>query len=134
MTINKIHHINYVVKDLAASSQYLQKLLQQEPVFETLNNRGAETARFQLGDTWLVLVAPNDEQSVVGQILKTRGEGLFLLSLSVDDLEQQIEKLEKQGITMNETGARKGLANWTVHDLQAPPAFAPIIQLCEEKG
>ncbi len=111
MPIQTLHHINYVVKDLGKSAEYMKTVLQQKPIFESLGNRGAETARFQLGETWLVLVAPYDENSVVGQILKERGEGLFLLSLSTDDLESQIAELEQNGISMSDSGVRKGLAN-----------------------
>lgn len=58
-------------------------------------------ARSRIGESWLVLVAPYDPESVPGRYLEEHGEGFFLLSLAVDDPE----------------GTRPGILDWEVSDV-----------------
>lgn len=130
-TVNSIHHINFVVRELAPQIEYLRTLLQSEPIIEDLPNRQVKTARFCLSGVWLVLVQPLSTEGEVAQILAERGEGLFLLSLNVDSLDASLEKLSQQGINSDNKGKREGLDNWRVQDLDCPNALGPILQLCQ---
>jgi methylmalonyl-CoA/ethylmalonyl-CoA epimerase len=130
-TVNSIHHINFVVRELAPQIEYLRTLLQSEPIIEDLPNRQVKTARFCLSGVWLVLVQPLSTEGEVAQILAERGEGLFLLSLNVDSLDASLEKLSQQGINSDKKGKREGLDNWRVQDLDCPNALGPILQLCQ---
>lgn len=130
-TVNSIHHINFVVRELAPQIEYLRILLQSEPIIEDLPNRQVKTARFCLSGVWLVLVQPLSTEGEVAQILAERGEGLFLLSLNVDSLDTSLEKLSQQGINSDNKGKREGLDNWRVQDLDCPNALGPILQLCQ---
>ncbi|WP_371196014.1 VOC family protein [Glaciecola sp. SC05] len=135
MTVSKsIHHINYLVKDLTESVAYFELLLEQSAEYEHLAQRHVKTARFLLGKTYLVLVCPENEDSDVGKILAQRGEGLFLLSLATQDLSKAKGALQHKGIHFTEGSERNGLADWRVADLNAPDAFGPVLQLCQQTG
>ena len=129
----KIHHINLLVADLAEAIRRWSGLLGNcPPILEDLPTRGVTTARFDIGGTWLVLVAPTAEGEPM-RILRERGEGLFLLSLSVDDLDQAA--LEE---SIKDCGAlslpRVGLAGWRIADLDDQFAPGAVIQLTEDPG
>ena len=96
-TVNSIHHINFVVRELAPQIEYFRTLLQCEPIIEDLPIRQVKSARFLLSGVWIVLVQPLSNEGEVARILAERGEGLFLLSLNVDSLDESIEKLSQQG-------------------------------------
>jgi methylmalonyl-CoA/ethylmalonyl-CoA epimerase len=130
-TINAIHHINFVVRELAPQVKYLRTLLQSEPIIEDLPSRKVKTARFCLSGIWIVLVQPTSKEGEVARILAERGEGLFLLSLNVDSLEESIDKLSKQGISSDNKSKRQGLDNWMIQDLDCPIALGPVLQLCQ---
>jgi len=130
-TVNSIHHINFVVRELAPQVEYLRTLLQSEPIIEDLPNRRVKTARFCLSGVWIVLVQPLSTEGEVAQILAKRGEGLFLLSLNVDSLDASLEKLSQQGINSDNKGKREGLDNWRIQDLDCPDGLGPILQLCQ---
>lgn len=102
MAASKIHHINFVVNDLDEAMPRFQATLGLAP-FEVIDHepRGATIARSRLGDSWFVLVAPNDPHSVPGRFLAEHGEGFFLLSLSSDD----------------DAEWRDGILDWQVADL-----------------
>ena len=130
-TVNSIHHINFVVRELAPQVEYLRTLLQSDPITEDLPNRRVKTARFCLSGVWIVLVQPLSTEGEVAQILAKRGEGLFLLSLNVDSLDASLEKLSQQGINSDNKGKREGLDNWRIQDLDCPDGLGPILQLCQ---
>jgi methylmalonyl-CoA/ethylmalonyl-CoA epimerase len=130
-TVNSIHHLNFVVRELAPQVEYLRTLLQSEPIIEDLPTRQVKTARFCLSGVWIVLVQPLSTEGEVARILAERGEGLFLLSFNVDSLDESLETLSKQGIYADNKGKRQGLDNWTIQDLDCPNALGPILQLCQ---
>lgn len=86
MSATRIHHINFVVRDLDEAIPRFQKRLGLAE-FAVVEHapRGARIARSRVGDGWIVLVAPYDDESVPGKFLRDNGEGFFLLSLAVDD-------------------------------------------------
>jgi len=99
---SSIHHINFVVRDLAEACTRFEKELGLD-AFKVVDHaaRGAHVARTRIGNSWLVLVAPYDPESVPGRHLEEHGEGFFLLSLGVDALQD----------------SRAGILGWRVQDV-----------------
>ena len=134
MSIQKIHHINFLVKDLdTAIEKYSAILGTHEFVKDDLAGRGVKTARVALGEQWLVLVQPVDPNSVPGQYLEKNGEGFFLLSFAVNGMEKTVESLSESGINTTSETDRKGLLNWWVRDIDLKETFGAQLQMCEER-
>jgi len=124
--LTHVHHVNLLVRDLAGAIAAWRRLGVNAFVEERLPGRGVETARFQVGATWIVLVMPTDPDGIPGRHLAKHGEGLFLLSLGVESLDAAIDA----GLPLSTP--RGGLANWRVADLD-PTAFqGATLQLCAE--
>jgi methylmalonyl-CoA/ethylmalonyl-CoA epimerase len=69
----------------------------------------------RIGEVWIVLVSPQRDDCDVARYLAAHGEGFFLMSFGVDDLDQAIGELAKRG---TEAGAKRaGLSDWQVADL-----------------
>ena len=130
--ISHIHHINFLVRDLAPAVEKHRRLLGIEPIYESLPGRGVETARFDVGGTWVVFVQPTGDEGVPARHLKTHGEGVFLLSYGTDDLETCLEGLERQGIPQTSGSARRGLSDWRVTDVGEEGGV--VLQVAEEVG
>ena len=120
MAATRIHHLNFVVRDLDEATRRFEKLLGLEP-FETVDHapRGSRIARSPVGESWLVLVCPYDEDSVPGQHLAEHGEGFFLLSLGTNEMPVNAE-------------FRDGILDWKVADVGE--AFGAVLQLTREPG
>ena len=130
--IKRIHHINFLVKDLdKALNRY--RALFGEPVFdsELLPQRAVKLARFKIGETWLILVQPMDSDGVAAKYLRQHGEGFFLISCQVDDVRKSAEKISSEGIGVLDQFPRQGLDDWNVMDLSADDLFGVNFQLVE---
>lgn len=130
--ISGVHHINFIVADLSGAVERFERLLGTPPVIDPLPGRGVLTARFPLGTAWLVLVQPVDSDGVVARHLAEHGEGFFLLSLAVADLDAAVEELRGRGVAMAAEGSRRGLEDWTVHDVDVDHTLGLQIQLCAD--
>jgi methylmalonyl-CoA/ethylmalonyl-CoA epimerase len=133
--MNKIHHINFVVKDLGAAVKQYEKLFGL--LFENTENhpsRPVATARCKLGEVWLVLVQPLQDDCVPGKVLKEKGEGFFLISYEVDDLSKTIDNIKSQGGEMIDLEPREGISNWQVADIDPSNTFGVLTQICQESA
>ena len=127
--VRSLHHINFVVRDInAAKMRFAAQLGLEFGASEELPARGVVTVRARLAETWIVLVQPVTSAGVVAGRLAAHGEGVFLLSFAVPDLEQARTLFPQLGHT------RTGLDGWQVADLPhavANRAEPVVLQLCE---
>ena len=118
MAPTRIHHINFVVRDLKEAMARFERVLDIEP-FEVIDHRprGAHVARTLIGESWLVLVSPYDAESAPGRHLAKYGEGFFLLSIGCDDIVAQLERLEASGLQATDQKPREGILEWRIADI-----------------
>lgn len=130
--IKRVHHINFLVKDLEQAVERYQKLLgitiSQR---DELPERGVKTARVRLGETWIVLVQPTASNGVPARHLQQHGEGFFLISYQVEDLAIAAAKVAASSGTAVIAKPRQGLDDWQLLDLSADDLFGVSTQLVQ---
>jgi len=130
--IKGIHHINFIVHNLAeAAARFAQLLGVNAGSVEKLPQRGVEIVRFKLGEIWLVLVHPVDPESTPGKYLADHGEGFFLMSWEVDDVRTAAREFLDKGFDVLQDEPRLGLEGWRVMDLDSRKLYGINIQLVE---
>ena len=128
-----IHHVNLLVRDLdRAMARYRDLLAIDSFEVADLPARGVRTARFRVGESWLVLVQPTDPDGVPGRHLAEHGEGLFLLSLGVESLASATRTISSRGGRFTADAPRDGLDGWRIIDLETEQFFGITLQICEE--
>ena len=133
--VKKIHHINFLVKDIDEGIGRYRDLLGIENfIREEIPGRGVITARVALGEQWLVLVQPVDSDGAPGRHLAEHGEGFFLISYAVDSLQQAATRVTDHGSNMTSTAPRQGLQDWQVQDIDIKDTLGAQIQFCRESG
>ena len=133
--VNKIHHINFLVKDLDAAEQQYRALLGLGPAIrDELPERNVLTARFRLGESWLVLVQPISGEGEPARYLREHGEGFFLISFGVDDLEATMARAQRSGGRFTAEQPRSGLDDWRIIDFDPAITFGATLQLAEEEN
>lgn len=133
--LRRVHHINFVVRDLdKAVAHYSAAFALQAWYFEDHPKRPVKTARIRIGESWLVLVQPLDSDSAPARHLEKHGEGFFLLSFEVDDIDEAISSVENAGLSMLDLSPRQGILDWQVADIAPESCFGAHLQLVEEKN
>ena len=131
MAATRIHHLNFVVRDLDEATARFEKLLGVSS-FEVIDHapRSSRIARSRLGDSWLVLVCPYDENSAPGRHLAEHGEGFFLLSVGVDNLTSELERLDSAGVDVVDGKPRDGIKDWRIADIGT--AHGALLQMTDD--
>jgi len=130
LKLERIHHIDYVVRDLDHAVKRYHKIFGvafQER--ERLENRGIEAARFRLGETWIILVQPIWSDSPVKRFLDVHGEGFFHIAYEVHNLDSTVAGLKENGIRMVNDVPRRGLEGWRLVDLEQEETLGVMTQL-----
>ncbi len=131
-TLKSVHHINFIVADLDAAVQAYQKILGIGAFeYEELPERRVSTARVRVGEVWIVLVSPQCENSVAGRYLEAHGDGFFLMSFGVDNLDQAMAELAQRGALPAERTAHAGILDWRVADLETEDSLGVRFHLTQ---
>ena len=98
----KIDHIAIAVKDLdTAVDTFTDNFgfpISRKGAVPMLN---IERAFLDIGDASLELFQPTGDQNPITKFLNERGEGMYLLSLEVDDLQTAADALAAKGIKVS---------------------------------
>jgi len=114
VTFQKIDHIGIVVKDLAAGVATFERnfgLAADATRGGEMPAMGLKNAFIPVADSGeadIEIIQPLGEEGAVATFAKERGEGQFLLSIAVDNIDAAVEKLRAAGARVSDP--RGGLA------------------------
>jgi methylmalonyl-CoA/ethylmalonyl-CoA epimerase len=129
MKLTRIHHIDFIVQDLDRAVQQYQRLFGVRfGPRERLESKGVELVRFQLRDTWIVLVPPIRESSPVKRFLNEHGEGFYHIAFEVEDLPGVVSHLKAAGVRLKNETPREGVDGWKLVDLELEETFGLMVQ------
>jgi methylmalonyl-CoA/ethylmalonyl-CoA epimerase len=117
--LTHVHHVNLLVRDIESAKRDYCAKFNIDFIDESLPSCGVLTSRFRVGESWLVLIQPIAEGEPMRQ-LRERGEGLFLLSLGVAQVEDAVpasfhDDSHTAG-TLSEV--RDGISGWRIADFK----------------
>ncbi|MBW2368188.1 MAG: VOC family protein [Deltaproteobacteria bacterium] len=98
--IKGIYGINIAVKNLDEAVKNYESIfnVKAEPVKEGgFAFPGLIGAKLDINGTVLTLISYTDENTAIAKFINTKGEGLFLLSIEVDNIEKDVEALKNKG-------------------------------------
>jgi len=106
--IKGIYGINIAVKDLPEAVKKYESLfgVTSEPLGEKdFAFPGLIGAKLDINGTYINLISYTDGNTSVARFIQSKGEGLFLLSIEVDDVDSSVEELRNKGFqfVFNET-------------------------------
>lgn len=131
--MNKIEHIGIAVKDLKNSNELFKKLF-GEPHYkiEDVVSEGVNTSFFRIGDNKIELLEGTHPNSPISKFIEKRGEGIHHIAFDVDDIEFEINRLEKEGFTVLNKSPKKGADNKHVAFLHPKSTNGVLIELCQD--
>jgi methylmalonyl-CoA epimerase len=99
--VKQFYGVNIAVKDLEAAVKKYGGFLGVPPVYtkpEDFAFPGLTGASFHLGTVSINLIASSNPETSIYKFVESRGEGVFLLSLKVDNLEQDMKDFTEKGV------------------------------------
>jgi methylmalonyl-CoA epimerase len=100
--ITRLCEVCITVKDFDAAVKKYSEVLGITPIFmkaEDVPVPGVKVAIFPIRDIALTLIGSEQEDSLVAEFLKTKGEGISLINFEVTDIKQTMTELGRKGVT-----------------------------------
>jgi methylmalonyl-CoA/ethylmalonyl-CoA epimerase len=98
MKIEKIDHICFAVKNLDQAVKTYEEKLDLIPDLTYVDeNEKIRVARYYIGDVAIELMESTAPDGEVAKFIRRRGEGFYLISFKVDDVEKELEELMGKG-------------------------------------
>ena len=103
-TFKRIDHVVIATADLEDAARLWERNLGLRPdaSLERPLGSGFKVARLPVGDAFLELVQPVAESGRFAQQFRERGEGMFSVSIEVDDLEGAVAYLRDKGARVSD--------------------------------
>ncbi|OUS02347.1 methylmalonyl-CoA epimerase [Flavobacteriales bacterium 33_180_T64] len=131
--MKKIEHIGIAVKDLDASNEIFATLFgKQHYKIEAVESEGVKTSFFKLGPNKIELLQATSKDSPIAKFIEKKGEGVHHIAFAVSNIENEIERLKKEGFKLIHEVPKKGADNKRIAFLHPKSTNGVLIELCEE--
>ncbi len=98
MKIERIDHICFAVKDLERTKNIYGENFGLAPTVEYVaESEYIKVARYYIGEVAVEFMESTSPEGEVAKFIKKRGEGVFLISYKVDDLDAALNELKVKG-------------------------------------
>ena len=133
--IKKIEHLGIAVKNLDEAIPLYEKLLQTTCYkTESVSSEGVNTAFFQIGDSKIELLEASDQNSPIAKFLAKRGEGFHHVAFEVDDIEEELARLQKLDFILLHLSPKEGADNKRIAFLHPKSTMGMLIELCQDNN
>ena len=131
--MRKIEHIGIAVKDLKTSNILFEKLFGFPPYKEEeVVSEGVKTSFFMNGPNKIELLEATNENSPIAKFLEKKGEGIHHIAFDVENIEEEIIRLQKEDFVLINEKPKKGADNKLVVFLHPKSTNGVLIELCQE--
>ena len=107
MKVKKLDHVIIATEDLESALGVWERNLGLKPDTSLDHPLGAgfKAARLPIGDAFLELVQPEQPEGRFHEQVKERGEGLFSISVEVEDLDEAVSYLRANEVKVSDPEA-----------------------------
>ncbi|MEO6219148.1 MAG: methylmalonyl-CoA epimerase [Ginsengibacter sp.] len=132
--MQKIEHIGIAVKNLVESVALFEKLFNSRCYkTELVESEMVNTAFLKSGDTKIELLESTDPDGVIALFIAKKGEGLHHIAIEVANIEEEMERLKKEGFVLLNQTPKWGADNKLVCFLHPKNTNGVLIELCMER-
>jgi len=129
----KIEHIGIAVKDIEASNELFKTLFNTHSYkMEEVESEGVKTSFFQLGESKIELLQATNENSAIAKFIEKKGEGMHHIAFEVENIEFEIERLQKEGFNLIHDIPKLGADNKKIAFLHPKSTNGVLVELCQE--
>ncbi len=129
----RVEHIGIAVNSFAISVPLFEKLLNTECYkTEQVKSEQVNTAFFKQGATKIELLEGTDEEGVIARFLNKKGEGIHHIAFEVENIKEEMLRMESEGFILLSQEPRRGADNKLVCFLHPKTTNGILVELCQE--
>jgi methylmalonyl-CoA/ethylmalonyl-CoA epimerase len=131
--IKKIEHLGIAVNSLDEAIPLYERLLQTTCYkTESVSSEGVNTAFFQIGEAKIELLEASNQNSPIAKFLAKRGEGFHHVAFEVDDIEEELARLQKLDFILLHLSPKEGADNKRIAFMHPKSTMGMLIELCQD--
>ncbi len=132
--INKIEHLGIAVNDIEKANKIYEQLLGVAPYKqEAVESEAVVTSFFKVGDSKIELLASTNPEGPIAKFISKKGEGIHHIAFDVDDIQLELDRLEKEGFQLINKQPKAGADNKLIAFIHPKSTNGVLIELCQEK-
>jgi methylmalonyl-CoA/ethylmalonyl-CoA epimerase len=129
----KVEHIGIAVKNFSISIPLFTSILNSACYkTEEVESESVRTAFFQKGETKVELLESLDEKGVIARFIEKKGEGVHHIAFAVENIEEEMARLKKEGFVLLNESPKPGADNKLVCFIHPKETNGVLIELCQE--
>ena len=131
--IKKIEHLGIAVNSLDEAIPLYERLLQTTCYkTESVSSEGVNTAFFQIGEAKIELLEASNQNSPIAKFLSKRGEGFHHVAFDVDDIEEELARLQKLDFILLHLSPKECADNKRIAFMHPKSTMGMLIELCQD--
>ena len=135
MAMKKIEHIGIAVSSLDEAIPVYEKLLNTKCYkLEEVTSEGVKTAFFKIGDSKIELLEATNQDSPIAKYLDKKGPGMHHIAYDVDNIYEEIDRLEGEGFQLIQSSPKNGADNKLIAFLHPKSTAGTLVELCQERS
>lgn len=133
MKLKKIEHIGIAVSNLEDAIKYWEEVMGLKCYnIEEVVDQKVKTAFFKIGDVKIELLEATSEESSIASFIEKKGQGVHHIAFAVDNTDQALEEVEKNGVKLIDKQARQGAECLKIGFLHPKSTMGILTEFCSE--
>jgi len=139
MIVRKIDHVHLIVKDMDETLKSFKRILGLTP-WAPIGIKESPLSRVTMlcpkDGARIEIIQPKDKSVLMADLLKERGDGVYGLTVFIDNFDEEIKKLKKKGVALQEQTVTTLFPGHTFRIAWVPPSEGQGIwlELCDPEG
>ena len=130
--VEKIDHIGIAVRNIEKTSKLLSNILGLKVASEEIvEEQKVKVAFLPLGDSELELLESTSPEGPIARFIEKKGEGIQHIAFRVNNIEEVLEKLKKEGVRLIDEKPRYGAGGAKIAFLHPKDTNGILVELCE---
>ncbi len=128
----KIDHVGVAVKSVEEASKMFSNVLKLGTEEEILKDRKLKIVMVKIGESRVELLEDLDPDGTISKFIEKRGEGLHHMALEVDNVNEAVEEMKKNGYRVL-SEPKPGAGNTIVAFIHPKDTHGILLELVERR-
>lgn len=130
--ITQISHLGIAVKNLQTAKELYQKLFQTQPSEEEIvEEQKVRVVKFIVGNSTIELLEATSPESPIARFIEKRGEGIHHIAYESDNIEDELNRLKREGLDLIHKEPRIGADNMKIAFVNPKSVGGVLTEICQ---